>query len=205
MIAAISPDDFAGVQYRPQPAVYSRAVAMERPFPQVEVGTGGVASELFVRHSMGYLPFKVLEFVIPAEHAPFSKLMHEVKAGFGRTISRLPEVFGVSRQTLYNWLEGDTPKPVHQEKLKQLAEAANVFAELGVKPTSLLLDRTIVQGKSFLQLMADGARGKDTAKKLVHVVQRGTDSRTKLDALLGGRKAKPSPGDIGAPLLNESA
>lgn len=177
---------------------------MERPFPQVEVGTGGVASELFVRNAMGYRSFKVLEFVTPVEYAPFSKLMHEVKSGFGRTMSSLPEVFGVSRQTLYNWLEGETPKPVHQEKLRQLAEAANVFAELGVKPTALMLGRTILQGKTFLQLMADGAHGKDTAKKLVHIVQRGTDSRAKLDSLLGGRKAKLSLDDIGAPFQNES-
>lgn len=208
MISAFSPvpltTDFAGAHYRPQLAVYSRVIAVDRPFPHREVGTGGLASELFVRSSMGYQPFKVLEFISPVDQTPFASLMQEVKTGFGRTLSRLPEVFGVSRQTLYNWLDGETPKSVHQEKLKQLAQAGNVFTELGFKLTPLMLDRTIAQGKTFIQLMADGADGKNTAKKLVGIVQRGTESRAKLDQLLGGRKAKLTAEDIGAPLLDES-
>lgn len=208
MIPAITPlpltTDFAGVHYRPPQAIYSRVIAEERPFPYAEVGTGGVANTVFVRSSMGYQPFTVFEFVNSVDHAPFAKLMQEIRAGFGRTMSRLPEVFGVSRQTLYNWLDGDTPKPAHQEKLVQLAQAAGVFEALGIKLSALMLDRPIVLGKTFLQLMAEGADGKETAKKLVRIIRRGMESREKLDALLGDRKAKLISDDIGAPSLNES-
>lgn len=131
--------------------------------------------------------------------------MGQVKAGFGRTMSRLPEVFGVSRQTLYNWLEGETPKVAHQERLRQLAEAAQIFAGLGIKPTTPMLDRTVAQGKSFIQLMAAGADGQETAKQLIRIVQRGNDSRAKLDTLLAGRRAKLSASEIGAPAMDEGA
>lgn len=195
--------DFAAVHYRPVPAVYVRVQVLERPFPLQVVGTGGVASAQFVREAFGYQPYEVLEQPQVVEEAPYAKLMGQVKSGFGRTMSRLPEVFGVSRQTLYNWLEGETPKAVHQERLRQLAEAAKVFGHLGIKPTTPMLDRTVAQGKSFLQLMAAGANGQEAAKKLIHIIQRGADSRAKLDALLEGRKAKLSASDIGAPALDE--
>lgn len=197
--------DFAAAHYRPLPAIVSRAQVLERPLPFLEVGTGGLSVESFVRLGMGYQPFLVLEQALQAEDAPYATLMEQVKAGFGRTMSRLPEVFGVSRQTLYNWLDGETPKAVHQERLRQLAAAAQVFADLGMKPTTPILSRTVAQGKTFLQLMASGADGRETAKKLVRVVQRGNDSRAKLDTLLAGRKAKLSASDIGAPALNENA
>lgn len=68
-----------------------------------------------------------------------------------------------------------------------------------------MLDRPVAQGKSFLQLMATGANGQEAAKKLIRIVQRGADSRAKLDALLEGRKAKLLASDIGAPALDEDA
>ena len=198
--------DFAAVHYRPVPAVYSRAQVLERPLPIQVVGTGGVASALFVRQAFGYQPFEVLEepqFI--EKNAPYAELMVQVKAGFGRTMSRLPEVFGVSRQTLYNWLEGETPKVAHQERLRQLAKAAQTFGGLGIKPTTPMLDRTVARGKSFLQLMAAGADGQETAQQLIRIVQRGNDSRAKLDTLLAGRRAKLSASEIGAPALDEGA
>ena len=39
----------------------------------------------------------------------YVKLMRDIQSGFDRTLSRLPSVFGVSRQTLYNWRAGETP------------------------------------------------------------------------------------------------
>lgn len=196
--------DFAAVCYRPVPAVYSRAQVLELPLLQV-VGTGGVASAQFVREAFGYPPYEVLEQPKVVEDAPYAKLMEQVKSGFGRTMSRLPEVFGVSRQTLYNWLDGETPKAVHQERLRQLAEAAKVFADLGFKPTTPMLDRPVAQGKSFLQLMAAGVNGQEAAQKLIRIIQRGAESRAKLDALLEGRKSKLSASDIGASALDEDA
>lgn len=194
----------AGVHYRPQPAIHSRAPAGARPWPVWEVGTGGIALESFVRDALGYRGYTVLEPTPVIPDAPYVRLMQQVKAGFGRTMSRLPEVFGVSRQTLYNWLEGETPKLAHQERLRELAEAARVFQDLGFKLAAPMLERTVADGKTFLQLLADGTDGKDAAKKLIRIVQRSEQSRSKLDDILGGRRAKLSSADIGAPALDES-
>jgi hypothetical protein len=114
----------------------------------------------------------------------------EVKAGFGRTMSHLPAVFGVSRQTFYNWLNGEIPKKKHQGKLVQLAASARVFIEAGFKPTALSLDRTVLHGKSFIELIGQGADGKESAERLIRLEKRGASARAKLDALLGERLTK---------------
>ena len=197
--------DFAPVRYRPTQAIANRAHAVDRPFPYLVTGTGGLAGERFIRHGMGYRPFEVLESIQPIADAPYVKLMEQVRAGFGRTMSRLPEVFGVSRQTLYNWLDGETPKPAHQERLRQLAQAAQIFIDLGIKPTVPMLDRTVAQGKTLLQLLAAGGDGKESAKKLVRIIQRGSDASAQLDRLLAGRKAPVKAADLGTPAWDESA
>ena len=211
MIAAFLPfdatGDFSAAGYRPVPAIHGRAYVQGSPFPSFgEVGTGGLGSENFYQMRQGYHPFVIVDMPMQAApYAPFARLMADVKAGFGRTMTRLPEVFGVSRQTLYNWLEGETPKPVHHARLEQLAQAARVFTELGFKPTPVALDRMVAQGKSLLQLLREGANGRETAKKLVRIVQRGTDSRSKLDAMLGDRRARPDVSDLGTPSFDETA
>jgi hypothetical protein len=198
--------------YLPVPAIHSHRPPASQMLPTIgAAGTGGVESGDYYRRMyllhIGYQAFLV---VIPPETqapdpAPYAELMQVIKTGFGRTMTRLPEVFGVSRQTLYNWLNGETPKPAHQEKLRQLAEAARMFSALGFKPTSLALDRTISRGKSLLQLLSEGEDGREAAKKLVRVVHRGNDSKAKLDDLLGGRKARLEASDMGTPSLDEDA
>jgi transcriptional regulator with XRE-family HTH domain len=205
------PDLASSTGYRPVSAIHSHRPPASQLLPTIgAAGTGGVESGDYYRRMyllpIGYQAFLVV--VAPAQApdpAPYTELMQVIKSGFGRTMTRLPEVFGVSRQTLYNWLNGETPKPAHQEKLRQLAEAARIFSALGFKPTSLALDRTITQGKSLLQLLSEGADGGNAAKKLVRIVQRGNEARAKLDEMLGGRKARLEASDVGTPSLDEDA
>lgn len=198
--------EFPGTPYRPRPAIFVRATPGTGPMPLRQVGTGGLALEAFLTDFHGYAPVEVMRSIPPVEEQPYAKLMAEVRAGFGRTLSRLTEVFGVSRQTLYNWLEGQTPKEEHRQRLRQLANAAEVFVELQVKPTSQMLDRTVSDGKSLLQLIAGGGNGKESAKKLIRIHQRGQSSRTQLDELLGRRpKSKLEASDFGAEALDETA
>jgi transcriptional regulator with XRE-family HTH domain len=203
------PDLASSTGYRPVPAIHSNRPPPSQMLPTIgAAGTGGIESGDYYRRmyllQMGYQAFLVV--LAPAkapEPAPYAELMQVIKTGFGRTMTRLPEVFGVSRQTLYNWLNGETPKPVHQEKLKQLAEAARMFSALGFRPTSLALDRTITRGRSLLQLLNEGGDGREAAKKLVRIVQRGNEARAKLDDLLGGRKARLEASDMGTPTMDE--
>lgn len=206
----ISDADFnAHAHYKPVSAIYRQADVIEgEPLPCFGgSGTGGVEGVHFALARQGYSPYAILKIETAAAqstYAPYTDLMKEVKVGFGRTMSHLPAVFGVSRQTLYNWLNGETPKEQHQGKLVHLAAAARVFVEAGFKPTAMSLDRIVAQGKSFLELIWQGADGKETAERLVRIEKRGDSARKKLDALLGYRaSARSEVSDMGRPALNE--
>jgi hypothetical protein len=208
---AVPVGDFTSyAHYRPAPAIYRRTTVAEGgPLPCFGgSGTGGIEGVQFVLSRQGYSPFSILKMEPPTTqetYTPYTDLMKEVKAGFGRTMSHLPAVFGVSRQTLYNWLNGETPKEQHQGKLIQLAAAARVFIEAGFKPTALSLDRTVAQDKSFVELIGQGADGKGTAERLIRIEKRGLAAREKLDALLGDRsRSGPDVADMGRPALNEN-
>lgn len=204
-VLAPAATDFLDSHQRVPPPAYRALATATPPLPLPEVGTGGVASVQFIREAFGYRPYVLLDAENERQPAPppFATAMQLVKTGFGRTFSRLPEVFGVSRQTLYNWLGGETPRPAHQERLLQMAEAARVFSTVGFKPTAALLERPLSQGKSFLTLMTEGGDGRQTAEKLVRVAKRGDVSRARLDELLAGRKARLAASDIGTPVFDE--
>ena len=194
---------------RPVPAIVARGPIGEgRPFPDFgDVGTGGLQSANFHLTRAGYSRFEIVlvEKPLAAQNAPYAALMERVKEGFGRTLSHLPEVFGVSRQTLYNWLAGETPKELHQAKLRELAAAAGVFKELGFKPTPSALERTVSRGKSLLQLIGSGENGAAAARELVHIVEKGARSRASIDAMLGERvPSRLEASDMGLPAVDET-
>lgn len=198
------------VAHKPVPAFYRRAEAMDIPrFPNIgEVGTGGLNTGGYYQSKSGYRTVEVVPAAQETEvaaHPPFALLMEDIQAGFGRTMSRLPEVFGVSRQTLYNWLSGEkTPKEQHHAKLHELAAAAKVFQTAGFKPNSTTLDKTVAHGKSLLELIGEGAHGEDVANRLLRILKRGSEARAKLDDILGDRKPQRlSASDMGAPHLDE--
>lgn len=203
LIMPSSAMDVSGSHYRGSAAIQNAVCVEARPWPVRNPGTGGLPLVALVQSDIGYSMVPVVVAVPQAVDTPFADLMQVVQAGFGRTMSSLPGVFGVSRQTLYNWLKGETPKVVYQERIRELAKAASLFQDLGFVSTTQALSRVLMDGKSFLQLVAEGADGKDMAKKLVSLIRRGDDSRAKLTALVGGRRAELTAYDIGAPSLDE--
>src|ERR1019366_5063905 len=190
------------------PAIYWRAPVDAGPQPNFgDAGTGGIKGLEFSRSRRGYHLFLLVNAapVAPeAPYAPYAGLMEDVKLGFGRTMSHLPPVFGVSRQTLYNWLAGELPKEQHQAKLIQLAAAAKIFAESRFKPTPMMLEQTVARGKSFIDLMGEGEDGREIAQKLMRIVHRGSAAREKLNALLADRKPPNlDVSDMGRPSFRE--
>ncbi len=193
--------------HKPIPAIYRQATE-DLHLPLFgKSGTGGIENYEFQALRRGYQIWCVQILVLPTPvptEISYSKLMEEVKVGFGRTISYLPAVFGVSRQTLYNWLGGETPKEQNQEKIIQLAAAARVFSEASFKLTGVLLERKISQGKSLVELIGEGANGKETAERLIKIEERGKGARNKLEAMLGNRKpSRLDVSDMGRPAFQE--
>lgn len=132
--------------------------------------------------------------------------MIDVVAVFDRALSRLPVVFGVSRQTLYSWRDGERPKEVHHAKLIELAAAARTFSAAQFTPFPPMLERTVAQGKSFSALLAEGSDGADAATRLMKIVNRDLAADARFDAALPGRPTvKLTASDFGAEPFEEEA
>lgn len=120
------------------------------------------------------------------------------------TITELANLFGVSRQAVYDWQAG---KPLAQEnaaKLDDLAKAADALAATGIDGSSQLLRRKIAGSKSLLDVVRGGGSATSAAQVLAQTLVREAKQRERLALRLAGR-AKPNVphDDYGVPMLDE--
>ena len=177
------------------------------------VGTGGLVTASYIaeRDHRGY---RFGEFAYQVRQSPGrsaqldvrspAQNLARVRAIFEPSITDLASLFGVSRQTIYNWQAGQTISQQNEHRLEHLARAADIIAEHGLAQKLSVLRRTISGGKSFFELVRDGSNPEATARVLVSTIQRELDQRRRLDARLANRTGKRvDVDDIGAPHLDE--
>lgn len=116
----------------------------------------------------------------------------------------LANLFGVSRQAVYDWQQGSQPIPQTAERLARLARVADIFAEAGVSVDAKTLRRKVAGGRTLLDVVSSGGDAELMARGLVVTLKREASQRERLQARLAGRKRAPaSPSDYGAPALSE--
>lgn len=176
-------------------------------------GTGGYADSRYwqQRQEMGYLPIVIHVHGYPEEApqqgagTPASQLSL-VREVIKPAMTDLATVFGVTRQTLYNWANGEKqPSPEHAARLDDLALAAQQLAAAGFTG-GLIGRRKISEGKTLLQLVQCGASATKTAGKLIATLHKEADQRARMTARLAGRKPASIQAETpGAPMLHEQA
>jgi predicted transcriptional regulator len=122
---------------------------------------------------------------------------------FHPSITELANLFGVSRQAIYDWQAGKGVSNEHAEKVEMLAKAAARIAAAEV-PVSQMLRRKLPGGKTLFEIVKDGDSAEVAALKLIDMARRDIEQRRRLEARLSGRK-RPliDRGDIGSPMLSE--
>lgn len=123
---------------------------------------------------------------------------------FSPSISNLANIFGVSRQAVYNWLSGEQPSPEHIAKLRDLAQSADLLAETGTPVTGALLKRRVVEGKTLLEVAHDGGSTRDAAQVLVQIIRRETAQREMMAARFAGRKTSLRSAESDFPAENDA-
>lgn len=177
----------------------------------LEVGTGGYETfEYFTaRGDRGYritLYERSRRFAEAIIGATVTEKITRIREILGPTMTDLAALLGVSRQAVYDWQDGKKISAENLERVEELAKAANVLAVGGLRGTSSALRRPIRGGKTFFQLVKQGASSEDAARALVRILRVEADQRESLQKRLGGRKRHPSREvfeDFGVPLLNE--
>lgn len=121
-------------------------------------------------------------------------------------VLELANLFGVSRQAVYDWQAGAQPAREAAHRLAILARAAEVFAEANVKVDAKTLRRKVSGGGTVLDAVLSGGDVDRVARSLVPTLQREAAQRQRLSQQLAGRKRVPVSADgYGTPAVSEDA
>lgn len=120
-------------------------------------------------------------------------------------VSDLATTFGVSRQSVYNWLNGEPVAEENAAKLQDLAQAADVLAHEGIAVNAALLKRKFANGRTLLQVAQAGESARDAALQLVHIHKRETTQRERMAARFANRGKTAPSADFDLPSANDDA
>lgn len=146
--------------------------------------------------------------IIPQEsndiHRTAAENLIKIRTVFKPAISDLANIFGVSRQAIYNWLSGEEPIAIHAEKIKDLASAADLVTAEGIVITGHILKRKITNGKPLFQLIQDGGSARNCILVLLEMLRRESGQRKQIEQRLANRPQPASNSmDIGSLVFKE--
>ena len=131
-------------------------------------GAGGAAQPT----DIGYAPSNV-RIINPAKkQIDCSDELADIKQSLKLSTTAMSVAFNVSRQTIYNWLAGETPRVEQREKIAKLAAAAKQIHQAGMSDR-LQLRQPLVDGSSFWELVS---QGKDP-RELANIIVKSADRR----------------------------
>ncbi|MDE1143514.1 MAG: hypothetical protein PW999_28635 [Paraburkholderia tropica] len=120
-------------------------------------------------------------------------------------VSDLATTLGVSRQSVYNWLNGEQVADENAARLQDLAQAADVLAHEGVVVDAGLLKRKFANGRTLMQVAQAGESARDAALVLVQICKREAAQRERMSARFSNRARTPASADFDLPPSNDQA
>jgi len=170
----------------------------------VTVGTGGELSPKHLQRNTQQAQH--MGPVVKVEQVRTSgENLLRIRKVLNPAVSDLAITFGVSRQSVYNWLDGKTVADDNAAKLQDLALAADVLAHEGVSVNAALLKRKFVNGLTLMQIAKAGESARDAALILVQIHKRETLQRERMNARFVNRPKTSSSADFDLPASNDYA
>lgn len=132
-----------------------------------------------------------------------SENLARIREVLSPAVSDLATTFGVTRQSVYNWANGEPIADENAEKLRDLAQAADLLADAGVEVNASLLKRKFANGKTLFQVVQAGESARDAALLLVQISKREAEQRDRLNARLANRPQTPATADFDLPASDD--
>jgi transcriptional regulator with XRE-family HTH domain len=169
------------------------------------IGTGGGLSVEHVRRNAdrlhhGAATVEVVE--VPNFRSPIEDLVR-IREVLKPAVSDLAGTLNVSRQSVYNWLNGEPVAEENAAKLQDLARAADVLAHEGISVTPTLLKRKFAQGKTLLQVAQAGGSARDAAMRLAQIHKSEAAQRERINARFANRPKSRETADFDLPPPND--
>ena len=171
------------------------------------IGTGGELSLEHLQRStrQAQQMVSVVEVAEVEQVRTPSENLSRIRKVLNPAVSDLATTFGVSRQSVYNWLNGEPVADENAAKLQDLAQAADVLAHEGVGINAALLKRKFANGRTLMQVAQAGESARDAALMLVHIHKREAVQRERMNARFANRAKTPASADFDLPASNDHA
>ena len=171
------------------------------------VGTGGEFSLEQLRRSTEHVFHASSTFEVAEVEQPRTpnEDLSRIREVLNPAISDLATTFSVSRQSVYNWLNGEPVAQENAAKLRDLAHAADVLDHEGVAVNAALLKRKFSNGRTLLQVALAGESVRDAALLLVQIHKHETSQRERMNARFANRAKTSATADFDLPVSNDQA
>lgn len=169
------------------------------------LGTGGELSIEHLQRSLSpnqIIASSVVE--VEPERSPRENLAR-IREVLAPAVSDLAVIFGVTRQSVYNWANGEPIADENAEKLRDLAQAADLLTDAGIEVNASLLKRKFVNGKTLLQVAQTGESVRDAALLLIQIFKREAEQRERLNVRLANRPKTSATADFDLPVSDDHA
>ncbi|HEV2622406.1 MAG TPA: helix-turn-helix transcriptional regulator [Frateuria sp.] len=112
-----------------------------------------------------------------------------IMTGMGISAAALARVLGVSRQTLYNWINGDQASENHATRIDTLMRAHEALLTVD-QPQRPLLTQPLRASQNFWQLVQTGEDPEVLARAILASQGRRADQRALMAERLAAKRAK---------------
>lgn len=124
--------------------------------------------------------------------ASIADAISQIRLGLNLTTSSLAKILKVSRQTVYNWIKGETLSEEHLAHLERLAKAASLMSAEKISIAGVTLKRRLFSGKTFHEALTvfDPA---EVTQSMISILLRENQQR---ERMAHRRTGKATPLDI---------
>lgn len=133
-----------------------------------------------------------------------AQCLAQIREVFKPSVTELATLFGVARQTVYNWQAGQPIAPENAARLEDLAAAADVLQENGLAGQSHALRRPLPGGGTLFDRVRQGDSAAQAALALVEMLRHESAQREEFKGRVAGQGRQPvDTAELGLPFLNE--
>ena len=171
------------------------------------IGTGGNLSLEHIQRGglHGLYATNAVEVAVADDVRTPAEDLARIREVLHPAVSDLATTLGVSRQSIYNWLNGEQVADENAARLRDLAQAADVLAHDGITVDAALLKRKFVNGRTLMQVAQAGESARDAALMLVQILRREVAQRERMNARFANRAKTPATADFDLPAANDQS
>ncbi len=116
-------------------------------------GTGGIMTPHSTAEALNRVFYPRIHVEPSADMRSPADHLANIRDVFAINMSDLASVLGVTRPTVYAWLEGQQPKSEAVRRIQKLSRAADKFNQANIIRLDKLIHRPILSGRSLLDIL----------------------------------------------------